>query len=138
MSTSKRIKPAHVPGRCRSDGTVGACAIAFAIGCAGWSLGANAQLLSGRLLASHCAQCHGTNGNAVAGLEKLAGESANEIYEELLEMKYRFTPESIMDRQAKGYTDEQLRAIAEYFAAHSAERTRSTRRERRSTERDDD
>lgn len=42
---------------------------------------------AGRLLASQCAQCHGTNGQAVAGMEKLAG-----------------------------YSDAQIRLIARYFA----------------------
>jgi cytochrome subunit of sulfide dehydrogenase len=71
----------------------------------------------GRLLASQCSQCHGTNGIAVSGFESLAGESASEMYNELIEMKYRSVPEGIMDLQARGYTDEQLRLISNYFAA---------------------
>ncbi len=67
----------------------------------------------GRLLASQCAQCHGTDGNAVSGFESIAGE--DDIYGELLEMKRKRVPESIMDRQARGYTDEQLRLIADYL-----------------------
>ena len=39
-----------------------------------------------RLLASQCAQCHGTDGNAVGDMEELAGESARELLEELQEM----------------------------------------------------
>lgn len=70
----------------------------------------------GRLLASQCSQCHGTNGNAVSGFESLAGESASELYNDLIEMKYRSVPEGIMDLQARGYTDEQLRLISNYFA----------------------
>jgi cytochrome c553 len=71
---------------------------------------------SGRLLASHCAQCHGTNGNAV-NFESLAGESASEMYDELIKMKYRSRPEDIMDMQARGYTDAQLFLISRYYAA---------------------
>jgi sulfide dehydrogenase cytochrome subunit len=71
---------------------------------------------AGRLLASHCAQCHGTNGNAV-NFESLAGESANELYHELIEMKYRSRIEGIMDLQARGYTDAQLWLISQYYAA---------------------
>ena len=67
----------------------------------------------GRLLAAQCAQCHGTNGNAVSGFESIAGE--DDLYGELLEMKRKPVPEDIMDRQARGYTDEQLRRIAEYL-----------------------
>jgi sulfide dehydrogenase cytochrome subunit len=69
----------------------------------------------GRLLASQCAQCHGTNGNG--GFEELAGESAREIYDELIEMKYRRGTESIMDLAARGYGDAELRLIADWFAS---------------------
>jgi len=71
---------------------------------------------AGRLLASQCAQCHGTNGQAVAGMEKLAGESENEIYGELIKMKANIKPDEIMHRQAAGYSDAQIRLIARYFA----------------------
>lgn len=65
----------------------------------------------GRLLASQCAQCHGTNG-AGPGFEEIAGK---DIFNDLLDMKYR-PVEGIMDRQARGYTDEQLRLIADYLS----------------------
>ncbi len=65
----------------------------------------------GRLLASQCAQCHGTNG-AGPGFEELAGK---DLFNDLIEMKYR-PIEGIMDRQARGYTDAQLRLIADYLS----------------------
>lgn len=68
----------------------------------------------GRTLAAQCAQCHGTNGNG-PGFDELAGKSAHELYSELQEMKAR-PVEGIMDRQARGYTDEQLRLISEYLS----------------------
>ena len=71
----------------------------------------------GRLLAAQCAQCHGTNGLAVSGMEKLAGESEGEIYKELIEMKAKLKPGEIMHRQAAGYSDEQIRLIARYYAS---------------------
>ena len=69
----------------------------------------------GRLLASQCAQCHGTDG-AGPGFDELAGKSASELFDELVEMKHRRI-EGIMDRQARGYTDEQLRLIADSLSA---------------------
>ena len=69
---------------------------------------------SGRLLASQCAQCHGTN-DAGPGFDKLAGKSASELFNDLIQMKYRAV-EGIMERQARGYTDEQLRLIAAYLS----------------------
>lgn len=68
----------------------------------------------GRTLASQCAQCHGTNGNG-PGFDEIAGKSANELYSELQEMKLR-PVEGIMDRQARGYTDAQLRLISDYLS----------------------
>ena len=79
------------------------------------SLAVSAQVSPpGRTLASQCAQCHGTNGNG-PGFDEIAGKSAHEIYNELLEMKWR-PVEGIMDRQARGYTDEQIRLISEYLS----------------------
>ncbi len=75
---------------------------------------ASAQAEPGRLLASQCAQCHGTNG-AGPGFDEIAGKSAHELYNELREMKYR-PIEGIMDRQARGYTDAQLDLISNYLS----------------------
>ncbi|MBL8451351.1 MAG: c-type cytochrome [Zoogloea sp.] len=80
----------------------------------------------GRLLAAQCAQCHGTNGQAVSGMEKLAGESEGEIYKELIEMKARIKPDEIMHRQAAGYSDAQIRLIARYFATSGKVATTTT------------
>jgi len=70
---------------------------------------------NGRLLASNCFQCHSVSGDN-HGFENLLGESANEIYEELREYKRGEEGDGLMARHAMGYTDAQLRAIAEYLA----------------------
>jgi len=71
---------------------------------------------AGRLLASNCFQCHGTDGKG-PGFEKLAGKSANDIYHELVEMRAGKEGDGLMSRHAMGYTDTQLRAIAQYFGS---------------------
>ena len=68
----------------------------------------------GRLLASQCAQCHGTDGISVSRIDSLAGESG-EILEEMFEMKGR-AKNRVMHLQAKGYSDAEIRAIANYFS----------------------
>jgi sulfide dehydrogenase cytochrome subunit len=78
-------------------------------------LAAAAATPPGQLLSSQCAQCHGTNGQAVSGFESISGKSASDMFKTLVEMKNR-PAETIMDRQARGYTDAQLRLIAEYLA----------------------
>ena len=73
----------------------------------------------GRNLAATCANCHGTNGNAVkgAGLDSLAGVPKEKTLQKLSEFKSGDKPASIMHQISKGYTDEQMDLIATYFAA---------------------
>lgn len=75
-----------------------------------------AEPVPGRLLASNCFQCHGTNGNPLGGFDRLAGKSANEIYKELVEFRLGKEESGIMTLHARGYTDQQLRAIAVFFS----------------------
>lgn len=74
-----------------------------------------ASVLNGRLLASNCFQCHGTNGTG--GFERLMGETSNEIYDEL--KKFSMGTEDsngIMAAHAMGFSDSQLKSIANYFS----------------------
>lgn len=72
--------------------------------------------LNGRLLASNCFQCHGTNG--AGGFEKLSGKSASEIYGELKEFASgKEDADGIMAAHAMGFSDEQLKSIASYFSS---------------------
>ena len=72
-----------------------------------------------RTLAATCANCHGTNGNAVkgSGMDALAGMEKAKILQKLADFKSGDKPASIMHQISKGYTDEQLDLIAGYFAA---------------------
>lgn len=70
---------------------------------------------NGRLLASNCFQCHGTNGKG-PGFERLSGESASEIYKELKEMQSGKEGNGIMAKHALGYSDAQLRALSDWLS----------------------
>ena len=70
---------------------------------------------NGRLLASNCFQCHGTNGKG-PGFDKLAGKSANSIYGELKEFQSGQEGNGIMAKHALGYTDAQLQALAQWLS----------------------
>lgn len=77
---------------------------------------ASAQTVpAGRLLASNCFQCHGTNGKG-PGFDRLAGKSASDIYHELIEFRAGKEGNGIMAKHALGYSDAQLREIAAYLA----------------------
>lgn len=80
------------------------------------SMGAQAQMPpAGRLLASNCFQCHGTNGKG-PGFDRLAGKSASEIYQELREFQSGKEGNGIMARHAMGYTDAQLRSLSGWLS----------------------
>ena len=79
-------------------------------------LSAQAQTTpAGRLLASNCFQCHGTNGKG-PGFDTLAGKSANEIYKDMIEFRSGKEGNGIMAKHSLGYTDAQLRQLAQWLS----------------------
>jgi sulfide dehydrogenase cytochrome subunit len=70
-----------------------------------------------RNLAATCANCHGTNGNARGDMKPLAGVSASKLEAMMADYKSGNQPATIMHQISKGYTDEQIKLIAAYFAA---------------------
>ena len=81
--------------------------------------GAQAQAmdpLQVRSMAAACFNCHGTQGVAQPGMVSLAGSDKDAMLKKLLDYKAGKLPASIMHQLAKGYTDEQLGALAVYFS----------------------
>ena len=68
---------------------------------------------TGRLLASNCMQCHGTNGMN-GSFNQLAGIPVESMLEKMHDQQ---THSSIMGAQARGYTEDELLKIAIYFAS---------------------
>lgn len=73
--------------------------------------------LLARNLAATCANCHGTNGNARGDMKPLAGLSAEKILAAVADYKSGAQPATIMHQISKGYTDDQIKLIAAFFAA---------------------
>jgi cytochrome c553 len=73
-----------------------------------------------RNLAATCANCHGTNGNAKGDMKPLAGLSADKIIAAVADYRSGNQPATIMHQISKGYTEEQIRLVAAYFAAQPA------------------
>ena len=74
-----------------------------------------------RNLASSCFTCHGTDGRSVGSIPpSLAGQNREYLLQQLMDFKTGKRPATIMHQQAKGYTDEELRTIAGYFAGMKA------------------
>jgi len=73
-----------------------------------------------RNLAAACANCHGTNGMSVQGMPNLAGQERAYLVQQMQDFRTGKRPATIMHQLAKGYTDEQIEALAAYFAAQKA------------------
>ena len=73
-----------------------------------------------RDLAAACASCHATNGASRAGMPALAGRDPAEIARLMQDFRSGKRPATVMQQIARGYTDEQVDAIAAYFAAQKA------------------
>jgi cytochrome c553 len=70
-----------------------------------------------RNMASACASCHGTNGNSVGGMDPLAGMPKAELIKKMNDFRSGAKPATVMHQLAKGYNDQQIETIANYYAA---------------------
>ena len=69
-----------------------------------------------RNLVAQCASCHGTNGKSVAEVPSLAGQPAAAIVQKMKDYRDGKMPATVMHQLAKGYTDEQVALMANYFS----------------------
>ena len=80
------------------------------------------DMRSAALLASNCANCHGTLGNAQGAMPSLAGQQKTYIVEQMRAFRDGKRPATIMHQLAKGYTDQQIELIAEFFSRQKSVR----------------
>ncbi len=76
-----------------------------------------------RALVSTCAACHGTEGAAVsgAGMPTLRGLDRQHLRTQLLAFRDGTRPATVMHHIARGYTPEQIDALAAWFASPPGE-----------------
>jgi cytochrome c553 len=70
-----------------------------------------------RDLAAACANCHGPSGASVGAMPYLAGQRKSYIISRMNEFKTDKRNSTVMHQIAKGYTDEEVELLAEYFSA---------------------
>jgi cytochrome c553 len=70
-----------------------------------------------RDIAATCANCHGSNGVSRGVVPSLAGQPKADVATKMLEFKQNKRPGTIMPQIAKGFTDEQIDAVAAWFAS---------------------
>ena len=94
-------------------------ALALSAAAAAPALAQDAQALNLRALAATCANCHGTQGQAVsnASVPGLAGLPASYVVEQMKAFKAGTRPATVMHQLSKGFSDAQIEAMAAYFAA---------------------
>jgi cytochrome c553 len=71
---------------------------------------------TGRNLAATCAICHGTNGSNSGALPNLAGQPRDALARQMRDFREGKRAATIMHQIAKGYTEQQVDAMAAYFA----------------------
>lgn len=83
----------------------------FAVSSPLWAAGATPAMLS-----NTCAGCHGTNGASVGpSMPILAGQPSSYIEESMKKFRSGERSSTIMGRLAKAYTDDDFKAMAEFF-----------------------
>jgi len=65
--------------------------------------------------AASCSGCHAASPNAGTPVPPLAGRPAAEIASQMAEFKSGARKGTIMDRIAKGFSEEEIRAIAAWY-----------------------
>jgi len=69
------------------------------------------------ILSNNCVTCHGPDGRGAKKVPKLKGLSATDIIQSMKGFQTGEEKSTIMMRHAKGYTDEEIKLMAEYFAS---------------------
>ncbi len=69
-------------------------------------------------MVSNCFSCHGTDGRSAGSIPSLTGINAQQALVVLKGFKSGELPATVMTRHAKGYTDAELEAIANYIGTN--------------------
>lgn len=70
----------------------------------------------GAMLAHGCAACHGTDGRGAGRIPRINGLEKQDLMEIMQGFREGQGNPTVMDRHAKGYTDEEIALIADHFA----------------------
>lgn len=93
---------------------VGAALLAGSL-CASPALSAEAA--SGEQLSNSCTACHGIEGRGGSAVPALAGQPAADLVQKLIDFRDQKGNATIMNRIARGFTDDEIKALADYFSS---------------------
>lgn len=71
----------------------------------------------GRELAATCAPCHGTNGFSAGGMPSIAGRDRETLVLQLQLFRSGKRPGTVMGQIARGFTDQEIALLTEFFAS---------------------
>ena len=92
-------------------------AVAATIASAAFANGpVQAEMASGAVLANTCFSCHGTDGKSAGDMPSLAGKSESFIAGQLKAFKSDSLEATIMNRIAKGFSDDEIAALAKFLS----------------------
>lgn len=74
-------------------------------------------------LAASCAVCHGTDGHSASGILGLAGMPAAQFISKLQAYRNGSLPATVMHQHARGLTETEIQALAQYFSAQPPGKT---------------
>lgn len=91
------------------------------IAASGTAFGDPAQQLHTRTIAATCANCHGPDGRSAEGqpMARLAGLEQKYISDQMRAFRDGQRQATVMHQLAKGFTNEQIDAIAAYFSTRN-------------------
>ena len=73
-----------------------------------------------RYIAANCTNCHATSGRGSGGMPSLAGLQTAYIAEQMRLFRDGKRPSTVMHQIAKGYSEQQIERLADYFGRHGA------------------
>jgi sulfide dehydrogenase cytochrome subunit len=76
-----------------------------------------ASISQGAMLSNSCSACHGTDGKSPGAIPSINGKSAQFINQALTDFRSGNRTSTVMGRHAKGYSDKEIKLIADYFAS---------------------
>jgi cytochrome subunit of sulfide dehydrogenase len=79
---------------------------------------ASPAAVPGNVLSATCSGCHGQGGRSVAEIPSINGKTELQIQTAMLDFKNDRRPATVMNRHAKGFTDEEIAAMARYISAN--------------------
>ena len=91
-------------------------ALAGLLGCAGALAAEPAPAAPFPYFVANCFNCHGTEGNTKSAIPAIAGRERAYLEATLKAFKDGSKQATIMHQLAKGYTDDEIAVLADYFS----------------------